>query len=139
VHLVDSFWRPVNAEITANRARESAIRAHGLALSVFAERRFERRGMVEENDLGSKHSLAVDEFGGFDDRSVWSPSGNRNKVWVSAIGALGAPGDGSRVRIPGGICTLVTMETPPQEYKLQGRRYRPGSVADERQYATGGA
>jgi len=33
---------------------------------------------------------------------------------------------------PGGIRTLVTMETPAQEYKLQGRRYRPGSVADER-------
>ena len=29
---------------------------------------------------------------------------------------------------PGGICTLVTMETPPQEYKLRGRAYRPGSV-----------
>jgi len=40
---------------------------------------------------------------------------------------------------PGGICTLVTLETPPHEYRLQGRRYRPGSVADERQYATGGA
>jgi len=40
---------------------------------------------------------------------------------------------------PGGICTLVTMETPPQEYKLRGRRYRPGSVAYERQRAAGRA
>jgi hypothetical protein len=81
--------------------------------------------VVEETDLGSKHSLAVDEVADFDARSFWSPSGNRNRVWASAVGALGPPGDGSRLRIPGGICTLVTMETPPQEYKLQGRGYRP--------------
>jgi len=36
---------------------------------------------------------------------------------------------------PGGIRTLVTLETPPHEYRLWGRRYRPGSVADERHAA----
>ena len=31
---------------------------------------------------------------------------------------------------PGGICTLVTMETPPQEYRLRGRSYRLCGAAD---------
>ena len=43
------------------------------------------------------------------------------------------------VSSPGGIRTLVKLETPPQEYRLRGRRYRPGSVADERRGATGSA
>jgi len=37
------------------------------------------------------------------------PSGNRNEVWVSAIGALGPLGDGSRVRIPGGLLARLTL------------------------------
>jgi hypothetical protein len=40
---------------------------------------------------------------------------------------------------PGGICPDVTMQTPPQEYRLQGRRSRADSPADERQRTTGGA
>ena len=40
---------------------------------------------------------------------------------------------------PGGICTLVTMEMPPQEYRLQGRYHLPGGSVDELRRAAIGA
>jgi len=42
------------------------------------------------------------------------------------------------VHSPGGIRTLVTIETPPREYRLQGRWYRPrDATVEQRQAAYG--
>ena len=38
---------------------------------------------------------------------------------------------------PGGVCTLVAMETPPQEYRLEGRRCRPRASATSASKWTG--
>ena len=46
-------------------------------------------------------------------------------------------GRAPRVQIPGGIWTLVTIQTPVQEYRLQGRRWQSGSCVNERRHAAG--
>jgi len=77
-----------------------------------------------------------------EERPGWKRPGAKLVVRGSLEALLQLTGKVTSVGSPGGIRTLVTLETPAQEYKLQGRRWAhrsPVSERSERQAASASA
>ena len=82
---------------------------------------------------GSALGLCAGQAGSKRDAMDWA----RRLRLPSAAMHEPRPGRNPWVRIPGGIRTLVTIETPAREWQLQGRWYRSGDRWEERSRAAG--